>query len=463
MNVWPVTYLSPSAHCNFVKAFRVAQSSFQSKRVRNHPADGLIGPRRHSSKEPDPDSPHETLATTTASDFSPIQPLVPLTPSNAAPHPQSTQSSLSMANPPPSLKSPGYPRRPDQSIGAYLPGLEQYQTSSRASETISRNSSPMKNLLHDESIGSGTSLTNQVQGDRHDNPSTEPVPAPTEFKRKSPKQQSDETERSLLGKESDPIDASQTTHLANIYTAELEVKAETLDSLVDPIQSCLNQGISNQSVEVDLSLRTSPKPSETSMETVPSRAVTGLKNDIKYQPCHRASEASTRSPSANPKTPQSRKRPAPKPKSGKKGTASAIQRGAKRRKIDGSSDGTPSVQRSGTPASSRASKTPAPKNRKQQSVTPGRSSSPIDPDDDGEEDEEAALFCVCRKPDDHTVMIACDGPCQDWFHGRCVGINEKDGNLIDKYICILAYLFARHITSQSTCTNLSRFQVPIAN
>lgn len=428
------------------------------------PQTGSLDHDAYSTKEPDPESPFETLAavaTSTASDFSPIQPLGPLTPSNAAPHPKSIQS---MANRPPSLKSPEHPRRPDQSIGALLPGLEQYQASGRASETISRNSSPMRNLLHDESIGAGTSLPNQVLGDRHDNPSTEPVPAPTEVKRTSPKQQSDETWRSLLGKGSDQIEALQTIHLVNIYTAELEVKAETLDSLVDPIQGGLNQGISNQGVEVDLSLRTSPKPSGTAMETVPSRAVIGLKNDVKYQPSHRASEASTRSPSANPKNPQSRKRPAPKPKNGKKGTASAVQRGAKRRKIDGSSDGTPSVQRSGTPASSRASKTPAPKNRKQQSVTPGRSSSPIDPEeDDGEEDEEAALFCVCRKPDDHTVMIACDGPCQDWFHGRCVGINEKDGNLIDKYICILAHLLARHITSESTCTNLWRFQVPIAN
>lgn len=32
-------------------------------------------------------------------------------------------------------------------------------------------------------------------------------------------------------------------------------------------------------------------------------------------------------------------------------------------------------------------------------------------------------------------MIACDGPCEEWFHGRCVGIRERDGELIDKYIC----------------------------
>lgn len=421
-----------------------------------------MGSLDHDVHFTDPETPLETLAaivTTNASVFSPTLPSGLLTPSVAAPYSKSTQSSQSMANQPPSPKSPDRPRRLDQSIGASLPGLEQYQTLSRASETLSLNSSPTKNLLHDESIGAGITLPNQVLRIHHENPSTEHVPASTEVQRTSSKQKSDETGRSLLRKGSDRIEASQTTHLANIYTAELEVKAEALDNLVDPIQGGPNQG-----VEAHISLRTSPKPSETAMETVSSQAITGLKNDVKYQPSQRASEASTRSPSVNPKTPQSRKRPAPKPKSGKKGTASAVQRGAKRRKIEGSSDGTLSVQRSETPASSRASKTPAPKNRKQQSVTPDRSSSPIDPEeDDGEEDEDTALFCVCRKPDDHTVMIACDGPCQDWFHGRCVGIDEKDGNLIDKYICTLAHLLACSITTRISCTNLWRFQVPIAN
>lgn len=426
------------------------------------PQTGSLDHDAHFTKEPDPESPLETLAaiaTNNISIFSPTLPLGLLTPLVAAPYSKSAQSSQIMANQLPSPKSPDRPRRPDQSFGAFSPGLEQYQKSSRASETLSFNSSPTKNTLHDESIRAGTTLLNRVLGNHHENPSTETVPPPTEVQRTSPKQKSDETGRSLLSKGSDQIETSQTTRLANIYTAELEVKAETLDNLVDPIKGGPNQG-----VEANTSLRTSPKPSETAMETVPSQAITGLKNDVKYQPSQRASEASTRSPSVNPKTPQSRKRPAPKPKSGKKGTASAVQRGAKRRKIDGSSDGTLSVQRSGTPASSRASKTPAPKNRKQQSATPDRSSSPIDPEeDDGEEDEDAALFCVCRKPDDHTVMIACDGPCQDWFHGRCVGIDEKDGNLIDKYICTLAHVLARSFKARSSCTNLWKFQVPIAN
>ncbi|MCJ1474954.1 hypothetical protein MMC13_003614 [Lambiella insularis] len=142
--------------------------------------------------------------------------------------------------------------------------------------------------------------------------------------------------------------------------------------------------------------------------------------------------------------PVSKKRPAPKTerKIEKKGIASAIKKpAAKKRKLDiDVADGTPSSRRSGTPASSRASKTPAPRNHKQNSTTPMHSSpAPTSKEIDGNEDEDmdddSELFCICRKPDDHTWMIACDGGCEDWFHGRCVDMNERDGNLIDKYIC----------------------------
>ena len=138
----------------------------------------------------------------------------------------------------------------------------------------------------------------------------------------------------------------------------------------------------------------------------------------------------------------SKKRPAPKTDK-KRGTATTIRKpAAKKRKIENDSlSATPFSQRSGTPSSSRASKTPVPRNRKQSSTTPAQSSPPpsareIETLDDEEVDDDAELFCICRKPDDHTWMIGCDGGCEDWFHGRCVGINERDGNLIDKYICM---------------------------
>jgi COMPASS component SPP1 len=100
----------------------------------------------------------------------------------------------------------------------------------------------------------------------------------------------------------------------------------------------------------------------------------------------------------------------------------------------------PSYMRSGTPSSR-----PIKPNTKGNSVTPMSTSSPpaedvmsidgSEEEGDADTDEDDQLYCICRKGDDHTWMIACDGGCKDWFHGRCVKIKEEDGNLIDRYIC----------------------------
>lgn len=76
----------------------------------------------------------------------------------------------------------------------------------------------------------------------------------------------------------------------------------------------------------------------------------------------------------------------------------------------------------GSPTSGTSSRQPSP------SPTPS-AATPASSNDDGE------IFCICRRGDNHTWMIACDGPCEEWFHGKCVGIRERDGELIDKYIC----------------------------
>ena len=125
----------------------------------------------------------------------------------------------------------------------------------------------------------------------------------------------------------------------------------------------------------------------------------------------------------------------------KKGTASVIKKPAsKKRKMEiESKDGTPFSQRSATPTPSHASKTPGTKGRNQISNTPAQSSPPQAATEEEEEEEDdiddSELFCICRKPDDHTWMIACDGGCEDWFHGRCVNMDQQNGKLIDKYIC----------------------------
>ena len=133
----------------------------------------------------------------------------------------------------------------------------------------------------------------------------------------------------------------------------------------------------------------------------------------------------------------SKKRPAPKSTAAanKKGTA-AKKPIAKKRKLDPETMG--DVRRSGTPKALKSSK------KESQSGTPvadmRSSPAPLDNSsqvhsDEEESSDDGTLYCICRKPDNHQWMIACDGGCEDWFHGACVNILRADENLIDKYIC----------------------------
>lgn len=45
------------------------------------------------------------------------------------------------------------------------------------------------------------------------------------------------------------------------------------------------------------------------------------------------------------------------------------------------------------------------------------------------------LYCFCKRPYSETeFMICCDG-CENWFHGRCVGVTESMASSIDTYYC----------------------------
>ncbi|VDI43251.1 nucleosome-remodeling factor subunit BPTF [Mytilus galloprovincialis] len=45
------------------------------------------------------------------------------------------------------------------------------------------------------------------------------------------------------------------------------------------------------------------------------------------------------------------------------------------------------------------------------------------------------LYCLCKTPyDESQFYIGCDR-CQDWFHGKCVGISEKEAGSLDVYLC----------------------------
>lgn len=141
-----------------------------------------------------------------------------------------------------------------------------------------------------------------------------------------------------------------------------------------------------------------------------------------------------------------------KPTSTKKGSSAATKKGTakkpapKKRKMNDPDADSMDGRRSNTPAS-RASKGPG---KKQDSVSIAGSPAPDgtkrrgkeQPGDDEDEDveDENELFCICRRPDNHTWMIGCDGECGDWFHGKCVNIDPRDADLIDKYICEYFYL-----------------------
>nr|XP_027238905.1 nucleosome-remodeling factor subunit NURF301-like [Penaeus vannamei] len=45
------------------------------------------------------------------------------------------------------------------------------------------------------------------------------------------------------------------------------------------------------------------------------------------------------------------------------------------------------------------------------------------------------LFCFCRQPYDETQFYICCEQCEDWYHGKCVGIMQAEADDIDDYIC----------------------------
>lgn len=49
--------------------------------------------------------------------------------------------------------------------------------------------------------------------------------------------------------------------------------------------------------------------------------------------------------------------------------------------------------------------------------------------------ENQELYCLCRQPYDESQFYICCDKCQDWFHGRCVGILQSEAEQIDEYIC----------------------------
>jgi hypothetical protein len=54
--------------------------------------------------------------------------------------------------------------------------------------------------------------------------------------------------------------------------------------------------------------------------------------------------------------------------------------------------------------------------------------------DDDSDEEMSEQYCTCRGSDDGTGMIQCDG-CEEWYHGRCIGIEAEMLEDIQMFLC----------------------------
>ena len=45
------------------------------------------------------------------------------------------------------------------------------------------------------------------------------------------------------------------------------------------------------------------------------------------------------------------------------------------------------------------------------------------------------LYCVCRKPYNPAFFYICCDICEGWFHGKCVGLTDWEGELVSEYVC----------------------------
>lgn len=165
--------------------------------------------------------------------------------------------------------------------------------------------------------------------------------------------------------------------------------------------------------------------------------------NLKHGLTSRASSSDRSSPANSVKT--ATKKPAAS--AAKKGAAK--KPAAKKRKgndpdadsVDGGRSNTPVSRASKTPGKKQSSVSiagsPAPEERKkpQKKKKKGPKAPATQEGDESDSFDENAVFCICRRPDNHTWMIGCDADCDDWYHGRCVNIDPRDADLIDRYIC----------------------------
>lgn len=232
-------------------------------------------------------------------------------------------------------------------------------------------------------------------------------------------------ESSSAGSSQHERPASQHNDFPNPDTALPSVKTEPTSATLDRIPASEDFDIKFSSFDGASDLPTSKKVANLKNNGLNSRASSS----------DRSSPANSVKPTSNNKTGSgatkkgTAKKPPNKKRKGNDADSDIVDRARSNTPASVTSKGPGKKQSSVSVAGSPA---PAAKSKKKKQTSRKKQ---VDQDGDESYEDENEVFCICRRPDNHTWMIGCDGGCEDWFHGKCVNIDRRDADLIDKYIC----------------------------
>ncbi|KAL8772990.1 MAG: hypothetical protein Q9209_002010 [Squamulea sp. 1 TL-2023] len=387
---------APSSDSALQEADAVKKSSMTGK---TRPAN-LPHVKTGSSNEQQPSikSPLDTLADAATSSAPLLSPTNPINFINIGAYASSNVQSSSRSTS--SRITPPLPSHaPALTSPTFSPGLQQYHhptgnelRARRASEAAELSLPPLRQTIPDQRF---PETVQPVEPPLQDDPPTPILPgitAAANLDHPSTQNQIGEMPMPSQIREasSGSFVAAQTSNVPTTQSEQVEVKTENTDVVPNltsspPLPTYL------------------PEPSAATKRDSEPSVIPMSDTTAQSPPAATPANDSFQGAMLKPPPASCRKRPA-----SKKGTATTVKPAPKKRKVETAESVEKSSPIRGTPTSSRASKTPAPRNRKRDSATPQRSSSVAKNDEDEDED---GVFCICRGPDNHTWMIACDGPC----------------------------------------------------